>query len=180
MLVPLPDTAKASIHPHFFPAYTVSQADDRTVFVCLMNTPTNDFQLQASQKIGGLCSVVETLEHPPPLNSSQCSYVASSFGVKDNTNIALKLEENISSNLNASDKHIILQTLLEFSDVFDETLGHTDVIQHHIDTGSALPILQYPRRLPYAYREETNQQVTDMHQQGLFSPVIVYGLHLYY
>ena len=86
MVVPLPETAKASIPPHIFPAYTVSQADDRTVFVCLMNTPTNDFQLQAGQKIGEFCPVVETLEHPP-LNSSQRSYVASSFGVKDNTNI---------------------------------------------------------------------------------------------
>ena len=58
----------------------------------------------------------------------------------------------------------------EFSDVFDETLGHTDVIQHNIDTGSALPIRQYPRRLPYAYREETKQQVTDMLQQGVIQP----------
>ena len=53
-----------------------------------MNTSAIDFQLQAGQKVGEICPVVETLEHPP-LNSSQCSYVASSFGVKDNTNIAL-------------------------------------------------------------------------------------------
>ena len=60
--------------------------------------------------------------------------------------------------------------MLEFSDVFDETLGHIDVIQHNIDTGSALPIRQYPRRLPYAYREETKQQVTDMLQRGVIQP----------
>ena len=60
--------------------------------------------------------------------------------------------------------------MLEFSDVFDETLDPTDVIQHHIDTGSALPIRQYPRRLPYTYHEETKQQVTDMNQQGVIQP----------
>ena len=53
MVVPLPDTPKASIPPHTFPAYTVSQADDGTVCVCvrLMNTSTIDFQLQAGQKV---------------------------------------------------------------------------------------------------------------------------------
>jgi len=59
---------------------------------------------------------------------------------------------------------------LKFSDVFDESLGHTDVIQHHIDTGSAPPVRQYPRRLPYAYREEAKQQITDMLQQGVIQP----------
>ena len=59
---------------------------------------------------------------------------------------------------------------MQFSDVFDESLGHTYVIQHHIDTGSAPPICQYPRRLPYAYREEAKQQITDMLQQGVIQP----------
>ena len=46
-----------------------------------------------------------------------------------------------------------------FSDIFEETLGHTNVVQHKIDTGDSRPIRQYPRRLPYAYREETRKQV---------------------
>ena len=53
------------------------------------------------------------------------------------------------------------------SDVFDNTLGHTDVITHKIETGNAAPIRQYPWRLPYAYRHETSTQICDMLQQKL-------------
>ena len=78
--------------------------------------------------------------------------VASSFSVQDTASIATQLEANIKSDLNPEDTNALLQTLLKFSDIFDESLGHADVIQHHIDTGSAPTIHQYPRRLPYAYR----------------------------
>jgi len=78
--------------------------------------------------------------------------VASSFSAQDTASIATQLEANINSDLNAVDKNALLQTLLKLSDIFDESLGHTDVIQHHIDTGSEPTIHQYPRRLPYAYR----------------------------
>ena len=96
--------------------------------------------------------------------------MASSFGVQGIGYIASQLRANINSDLNDTDKNILLQTFLQFSDVFDESLGHTDVIQHHIDTGSAPPVRQYPRRLPYAYCEEAKQQITDMLQQGAIQP----------
>ena len=41
--------------------------------------------------------------------------------------------------------------LISFSDVFpenDDDIGHTDVVQHHIDTGSSSPIRQPLRRIP--------------------------------
>jgi len=164
MVVPLPDAA--SIPSHILPAYTVSCANDRSVYVRLMNTSNIDVELQVGQKIGEFCPLVETLDH----SSSQCYSVASSFGVQDTASIATQLEANINSDLHSEDKNALLQTLLKFSDVFDESLGHTDVIQHHIDTGSAPPVRQYPRRLPYAYREEAKQQITDMLQQGVIQP----------
>jgi len=49
-----------------------------------------------------------------------------------------------------------------FSDIFEETLGHTNVVQDKIDTGDSRPMRQYPRRLPYAYREETRKEVAEM------------------
>ena len=56
---------------------------------------------------------------------------------------------------------------LQFTDVFEERLGHTNVVQHTIDTGNNAPIRQYPRRLPYVYRAETRTQVQDMLNQGV-------------
>eukprot|EP00794_Sanderia_malayensis_P004029 gene4029-biopygen2505 len=56
---------------------------------------------------------------------------------------------------------------LSFASVHQHSYsGHTDVIEHQIDTGVAHPIRQYPRRLPYAFREETRKQVQDMLDQG--------------
>ena len=159
-------SASSSIPSHIFPAYTVSCASDRTVYVRVMNTSNITVELQAGQTVGEFCPLVETLDH----FSSECYSVAGSFGVQVIDRIASQLRANINSDLNDTDKNILLQTLLQFSDVFDESLGHTDVIQHHIDTGSAPPIRQYPRRLPYAYGEEAKQQITDILRKGVIQP----------
>ena len=69
------------------------------------------------------------------------------------------------------ERDILMQTLLKYSDVFDDkVLGHTEAITHKIDTGSAAPIRQLPRRLPCAYRQETSKQITDMLNQGVIQP----------
>ena len=73
----------------------------------------------------------------------------------------------MSPELSSPERKEILATLMKFADVFQEDLGHTDVISHRIDTGDAPPIRQYPRRLPYAFREEVRSQVTDMLQKGV-------------
>ena len=53
------------------------------------------------------------------------------------------------------------------SDIFEETLEHTNVVQHKIDTGDSRPLRKYPRRLPCAYREETRKQVAEMLDQDV-------------
>ena len=77
------------------------------------------------------------------------------------------MEAALSPSLNVHEKQNILSTLLMFSDVFEETLGHTNVVQHKIDTDDSRPIRQHPIRLPFAYREETSKQVADMLDQGV-------------
>ena len=37
-------------------------------------------------------------------------------------------------------------------------LGHTDLVQHKINTGSAVPIRQSPRRLPYGKRQTEKEK----------------------
>lgn len=43
---------------------------------------------------------------------------------------------------------------------------------HNIDTGDSPPIRQYPRRLPYHYRDEVDKQVKDMLSQRVIQPSI--------
>ena len=60
---------------------------------------------------------------------------------------------------------MILDTLLRYEVVFEESLGYTDVITHKINTGVTAPIRQYPRQSPYAYREQVSRQLSDMLEQ---------------
>ena len=70
------------------------------------------------------------------------------------------------------ERNALLTTLLRYADVFEHSLGHTTVVRHKIDTGDSPPIRQRPRRLPYAYRKETDDQIRDMLDQGVIQPSI--------
>ena len=166
MITPL---GSLSFSSSFLAAYTACQAKGRDVIVRLMNTYNVDRELHAGQKVGQFCPLVETYDpqvfHDMPHDSSiSCSTIS-------NVDLASQLSIQIDPSLNRHDNDTLLQTLLKFSDVFEDCLGHTNVIQHKIEMGSSQSIRQYPRRLPCAYHEETITQVTDMLDQGVSNPV---------
>ena len=151
-------------------AYTVCQAEGRKVPVRLMNTSNVDLELHAGQKVGLFCPLIESYSDCKMTAAPKLAKMNINCSTSDNAALASHLAANINSSLNDQDKNALLQTLLQYSDVFDDSLGHSDVIQHRIDTGSSSPIRQYPRRLPYAYRNETKAQVEGMLQQGVIQP----------
>ena len=67
----------------------------------------------------------------------------------------------------------VCQLLTQFSDVFSagpHDLGCTDLVKHHIDTGSSKPVRQPPRRLPWTKRENAEKCVQEMQEQGVIEP----------
>ena len=63
--------------------------------------------------------------------------------------------------------------LIEFADVFSkgvDDLGQTSMVHHQIQTGTATPIRQPPRRLPLVLREEANKTIESMQKQGIIEP----------
>ena len=75
--------------------------------------------------------------------------------------------------LNLEQKQKLKCLLEEFKDVFakDRTdLGRTNLTNHKIDTGSATPIRQAPRRLPLFKNEEARVVVEEMKKQGVIEP----------
>ena len=64
--------------------------------------------------------------------------------------------------------------LFEFQDVFaDEQgscLGRTSLIKHKINTGSASPIKQAPRRMPLAKREIAEAEIDKMLKEDIIEP----------
>lgn len=70
------------------------------------------------------------------------------------------------------------QLLQQFSDVFQLLPGWTTVIDHHTETGEALPVRQVPYRVP---REQVDRELKDMLEHGFIehsssdwaSPIVV-------
>jgi hypothetical protein len=58
--------------------------------------------------------------------------------------------------LSSNDQEKLQELLTKYQDVFarsNDDLGQTDRVQHRINTGTAKPIRQAPRRLPLGKRE---------------------------
>ena len=54
----------------------------------------------------------------------------------------------------------------------NQELGHTSLVQHHIDTGDAQPIFQQPYRVSPSVRNRINEHVDKMLEQGTIQPSI--------
>ena len=77
------------------------------------------------------------------------------------------------SGLSEETKRSFTDLLEEYGDLFatgDGKLGRTHLLEHTIDTRSALPIKQAPRRLPPFKRDEVNRQLSDLLVQGRIEP----------
>ena len=75
--------------------------------------------------------------------------------------------------LSPPEKEALHQVVMESVDVFSckgEPLGRTGEVKHQINTGSALPVRQGPRRLPFHHRREALKEVQDMLEQGVIAP----------
>ena len=80
------------------------------------------------------------------------------------------LYERSVTNLSEDQRPLLYNLLGRNADVFScgpWDLGHTDLVQHKINTGDAAPIHQPPRRLPSLIKEEAHKAVTEMLEQGL-------------
>ena len=63
--------------------------------------------------------------------------------------------------------------LLKHENVFskdDYDLGHTNLVEHTIDTGNAKPIKQPPRWVPIAFAGEECKALEKLHAQGVICP----------
>ena len=81
-----------------------------------------------------------------------------------------KVAAQINPSLNAKDRETLSNVLSAYQNVFEESLGHTNVVTHKINTGDSPSIRHRPRRLPYAHREEAERQINEMLNQGVIRP----------
>ena len=142
----------------YYVACTVNQASNRHLPIRVMNPSDCPIELTANQTLAEFIPVSE-LVSPSPNHNNTFTVCTAMEGPRDLAPETLtELMTAINPNLSARDKKSLLNTLLSFPDAFDNSLGHTSVALHKIDTGDSPPIRQYPRRLPYHHRAEVENR----------------------
>jgi hypothetical protein len=117
----------------------------------------------------------ESYYEPPP---SESSIIASISDCDINTSSSLPshlqdLFERSSTHLSESEKQDLINTLFKYQDVFSKSsddIGHTNLVQHSINTRNTAPIRQPPRRLPLGKRQTEKEEIEKMLKRGVIEP----------
>ena len=75
-----------------------------------------------------------------------------------------------STKLTESEKHKFTELMIKYQDAFSKSATYsvfTDLVHHKINTGTALPIRQPIRKLPFGKREKGNKGVNKMLTMGV-------------
>ena len=79
------------------------------------------------------------------------------------------------SDLDEKQQAQLNQLLHDNHDIFalnDDELGHTSLVEHHIDTGDSRPIYRQPYRVSPAVRNSIDHHVQQMLDQGIIQPSV--------
>ncbi|XP_064622364.1 uncharacterized protein LOC135484659 [Lineus longissimus] len=85
----------------------------------------------------------------------------------------IDLFERSSINLTQPQRVELAKLLLEFQHVFskdENDIGQTNLVEHLIDTGDALPIKQNPHKVPLAYQDDERKSIQKLLKQGTIRP----------
>ena len=77
---------------------------------------------------------------------------------------------NISDRLTENQRGELHQLLKKFPEVLCDKPGKANLIEHHIETGSASPLCQTPYRMPYAQREAVLEELKALETRRLIEP----------
>ena len=129
--------------------YVVAQATSRTVPVRIANTSEDEDEIVSGRKIAEISVLSESpiCNNSSTANTNPDPFFCSSV---DTSNLLDEIEAAIDPSLNQEEKPKLCKVLLQYSDVFEDTLGQTSVLSHTINTGNALQLSSgrdaYPTR----------------------------------
>ncbi|CAF4998130.1 unnamed protein product, partial [Rotaria sp. Silwood1] len=108
-----------------------------------------------------------------PLNSNLSSNT--SFNENFNTSTINSFDFLINLNLSDSDLTIhqieqLKSLLVKYYKCFEDTLGRTSLVQHHIDTGNTKPIKLHPYRVSPYRKEIISNEITKILNAGIIEP----------
>lgn len=161
----------------------------------LLITPQSDFNLKLNSKI----MIASCLVEPSPIHIMKIMNITdnpvnikkgtvvgkietvqkcTNDGNHEMSNISVEEEIDYGSyfpldTLSNKEKSVVLELFKEYRDVFafsKNEVGHTNVLEHCIDTINPKPIKLPNRRMPHVYQEEIDTQVEWLLSQGIVTP----------
>ena len=118
-------------------------------------------------------TVVATITELPPDNFMTAAQVTNTARAPSTPKRDLMWDiASSATSLSTSEREQFYSLLLSFSDIFpesDDDFGHTPLLQHRIDTGSATPTHQPPRRIPPHQRQEAQHLIQRMLEKNVIS-----------
>ena len=161
------------------PDILFKQRQDGCVFVPVVNHDSISTRLEPGTCVGHVTQAriqSDDSGSPVPQEVTEQAKEAASVNVAitsarlDQIFEALQLQQG---SLTDDEFAQLKQLVQQNADVFalDNTeLCHTDVVQHHVDTGDHPPIKQPLRRVPYIYRDKIATMVKEMEEAGVIEP----------
>ncbi|CAG2253617.1 unnamed protein product [Mytilus edulis] len=122
-------------------------------------------------------TIVGTFE-PVDLETYEVSTVSRVNCADSNTKVDIPdhlkgVFEKSSKDLDNIEVKKLREFLCSYQDVFSKSpsdIGHTELVNHKINTGNAKPIKLKPYRLPLAKREVAEKEIQDMASRGIIEP----------
>ena len=131
----------------------VSPKDDGTFIMSIENHNCFPVQMEEGQLLGTLIPVQSS---PKVTAVEKVCKLQATEGTDDLSRLNELLKQlDVANDLSPIEEKKVVEVVCEFSDVFAinaEELGHTELVQHTINTGDHPPIKQLPHRTPFALR----------------------------
>ncbi len=144
-------------------AHLVVTPIGKTVPIRIANTTDDEIELPKGCKLAEFCPLLEQEAAANNKFPVHCNAVKTAP-------LPQQIDSSLDPDLSKSEQQQVKKVLHEFEALFSDKIGHTNIAHHKIDTGDNPPIRQRARRMPYAYREEADNQITDMLNQGIIRP----------
>ena len=153
----------------------VMPGGDRNFVVAVRNYNSMPVDLETNQVLGNLVTdafIIKTTEEYDDPKSSKINAITVGSDRERSVQIQKLLTVN-QLEIQDSEREQLAELIMDFEDIFALTpseLGHTNVVEHTINTGDSAPIRQPPRRIPFALRTKVDEMVEEMESQGVIQP----------
>ena len=125
--------------------------------ITLLNVTTSDIHLKSGKMMGSIQLTNESVTRVPEGNGISMDASDISFGSK----------------LSDTQKNELWAMIINYQDVFatnPKSPKRTELLEHHIITDGALPVYKKAHRIPVAWENEVDKQVSEMLSNDIIRP----------